>query len=251
MAFTTLLGLLQPDTGSLSGTWGSAVNTQITALLDSAVAGTTELSSDADVTLTDTDGAANQARQAILLCSGARTAVRTITAPAQSKVYVVINSTTGGFDVNLVGAGPTTGVVVENGTAVLVAWDGSDFVVISEATLADKTISNATFTDGYTEETNVANSGATYTIDLANGTVQFITLTDDCTFTFPTATAGKSFSLFLIQDGTGSRTVTWPASVKWPYSLDPTLTTTATKVDRFTFTADGTNWYGASAGQSY
>jgi len=251
MAFSPLLGLLQPTTGSLTGTWGSAVNTQITALIDSAIAGTTTLSADSDVTLTATDGAANQARQAVLLCSGARTALRTITAPAQSKVYVVVNNTTGGYGVQLVGAGPTTGVTVENGTAAVVVWDGSDFMTISETTLADKVISNATFTDGYTEESTTANSGSAYTIDLDNGTIQFITLTDDCTFTFPSPTAGKSFSLFLIQDGTGSRTATWPASVKWPYSLTPTLTATATKTDRFTFTADGTNWFGASAGQSY
>ena len=95
-AYTSLLGLALPTTGELQGTWGDTVNNSITSLLDTAVAGTTTLSTDGDVTLSTTTGAANQARQAILLCSGARTAQRTITAPAASKIYTVINATTGG-----------------------------------------------------------------------------------------------------------------------------------------------------------
>lgn len=127
-SYTSLLGLALPVTGELSGSWGDTVNNSITALLDTAVAGTTTLSTDADVTLTTTTGAANQARQAILLCSGARTALRTITAPAASKIYTIINSTTGGFSVKIVGVGPTTGITIPAGAQVTVAWNGSDFV---------------------------------------------------------------------------------------------------------------------------
>jgi hypothetical protein len=129
-AYTSLLGLALPVTGELSGTWGDTVNTSITSLVDSAVAGTTSLTTDADVTLTSTTGSANQARQAILLCTGARAAQRTITAPALSKTYVLINATTGGFGVKIVGAGPTTGVVIPNGFRALVAWTGSDFAIV-------------------------------------------------------------------------------------------------------------------------
>lgn len=133
MASTPLLGLSLPADGTTN--WGTLVNTSITALLDSAVAGTTTLSTDADVTLTTTTEAANQARQAILLCTGARAAIRTITAPAQSKTYVVINNTTGGFGVKIVGTGPTAGVTVPSGKAYMVAWNGSDFVVTSITTV--------------------------------------------------------------------------------------------------------------------
>ena len=66
-AYTSLLGLALPTTGELQGTWGDTVNNSITSLLDTAVAGTTTLSTDGDVTLSTTTGAANQARQAILL----------------------------------------------------------------------------------------------------------------------------------------------------------------------------------------
>lgn len=133
-AYTSLLGLALPVTGELQGTWGDTVNNSITSLLDTAVAGTTTLSTDGDVTLSTTTGAANQARQAILLCSGARTALRTITAPAQSKIYTVINATTGGYSVKVVGVGPTTGVTIPAGQTAQIAWNGSDFVLLSSTT---------------------------------------------------------------------------------------------------------------------
>jgi hypothetical protein len=118
-------------------------------------------------------------------------------------------------------------------------------------TLTNKTIEAGTFTNGYTEETATANTSTAYTISLANGSLQILTLTGSCTFTFPTAAAGKSFTLLLKQDGTGGRTVTWPATVKWPGGTAPTITSTASKLDKFIFTSDGTNWYGSNGGQNY
>jgi hypothetical protein len=128
--FSPLLGLALPTTGDLSGTWGTTVNTAITELLDSAVAGTTTLSANADVTLSTTNGAANQARNAVILWTASNGATtRNITAPAQSKAYIVINAGTGAIVIR--GAGPTTGVTVSSGAKTLVAWNGSDFVSIS------------------------------------------------------------------------------------------------------------------------
>jgi hypothetical protein len=66
----------------------------------------------------------------------------------------------------------------------------------------------------------------------------------------PTAVAGKSFTMLLKQDATGGRTVTW-TTVSWPSATAPTITTTASKMDKFVFTSDGTNWYGSVAGQNY
>ena len=64
---TSLLGLALPVTGELTGTWGDTVNNSITSLLDTAVAGTTTISTDADITLSTTVLAANEARQAVIL----------------------------------------------------------------------------------------------------------------------------------------------------------------------------------------
>lgn len=128
---TSLLGLALPVTGELSGTWGDTVNNSLTALLDTAVAGTTTLSADTDVTLSTTTLAANQARQAVILWTAGGTVTRTITAPAQSKPYIVINKTSSTQSIVLRGAGPTTGVTIAAGTAALVAWNGVDFVTVS------------------------------------------------------------------------------------------------------------------------
>ena len=119
-------------------------------------------------------------------------------------------------------------------------------------TLTNKTVEAGTFTNGYTEELVSASTSTAYTISLANGSVQYLTLTGNCTYTFPTPAAGKSFTLVQKQDGTGSRTVTWPASVKWPAGTAPTITSTASKADKFIFTAiDSSSWLGSVAGQNY
>jgi hypothetical protein len=131
--YTSLLGLALPTTGELTGTWGTTVNDYITQYLDASVAGTQTLSTDANVTLTVTNGSnlgATSAQYAILNCTGARTVQRTITVPAASKSYLVINGTTGGQSVSVVGAGPTTGVTLVNGERALIAWNGSDFVKV-------------------------------------------------------------------------------------------------------------------------
>jgi len=128
--FSPLLGLALPTTGDLQGTWGTIVNTSITSLIDSAVAGTTTISADADVTLSTTLGAANTAREAIILWTATGTVTRNITAPAQSKAYIVINATGGTQSIVLRGAGPTTGVTIPAGARALVAWNGTDFVKI-------------------------------------------------------------------------------------------------------------------------
>ena len=127
--FSPLLGLALPTTGDLTGTWGTTVNDAITNLIDSAIAGTTTLSANADVTLSTTNGAANQARNAIILWTASNgVTTRNITAPAQSKAYLVINAGTGSIVIR--GSGPTTGVTVAAGVRALVAWNGSDFVKI-------------------------------------------------------------------------------------------------------------------------
>jgi len=114
------------------------------------------------------------------------------------------------------------------------------------------TISDATFTNGYTEETFSDNAADYSTIALTNGTIQTITLDQAATtLTFPANDAGKSFLLIIKQDGTGSRTITWDTDVKWPSGTAPTLTATASKADVFSFVCDGTYWYGVTVGQNY
>lgn len=190
-AYTALLGLALPVTGELTATWGDVVNASITSLLDTAIAGTTTLSTDADVTLTTTTGAANQARAAVLNCTGARTAARVITAPAASKAYVVLNATSGGYAVSLVGVGPTTGISIAAGEKALVAWNGSDFVKVSSTAIAN-----------LTGTLSVANGGTGQT-SYTDGQL-LIGNTAGNTLTKATLTAGANIS---ITNGGGAITV--------------------------------------------
>ena len=110
--------------------------------------------------------------------------------------------------------------------------------------------------DGGKETTAIiASSGAAPSISLANGNVQMVTLSANATFTLTGSTNGVacSLSLYLKQDVTGGRTVTWPASVKWPNGVAPTLSSGANKIDLVVLeTLDGgTTWFGALAGADY
>jgi hypothetical protein len=149
------------------------------------------------------------------------------------------------------GVATLTGIVKGNGqSAFSAAVAGTDYVTPSGSeTLTNKTLTNPTVTN-YVETPFTANSGTAITLALTNGTVQIITLTGNATITMPTATSGKSFLLMLKQDGTGSRTVTW-STVKWPAGTAPTITSTASRQDMFSFFADGTNWYGVTVAQNY
>lgn len=76
---------------------------------------------------------------------------------------------------------------------------------------------------------------ATTTIDWSDktkGKIRTITLAGNPTIAFSNPTIGQAILIRLVQDGTGSRTVTWP-TIKWPGGTAPTLTTTASKIDAF------------------
>lgn len=154
---------------------------------------------------------------------------------------------------------PTAGAVaVGDGTTLAFTSAGTSGQLLQSngasapsftSTLGSLTLTNPTVTN-YTETPYSANSGTAITLALTNGTVQIITLTGNATITMPTAVSGKSFIMFLKQDATGSRTVTW-STVKWAGGTAPTITSTASRMDIFSFFADGTNWYGVNVGQNY
>lgn len=67
------------------------------------------------------------------------------------------------------------------------------------------------------------------------------------TFTFTAPTNPCNILLMLVQDGTGSRLATWPATVKWPSGTAPTLSTGAAAIDIMSFYFDGTNYFGVDS----
>jgi hypothetical protein len=111
------------------------------------------------------------------------------------------------------------------------------------------TVNNPTVTNYVESVVAIGTVTSSHTLALTNGTVQTATLTAStaCTFTMPTATAGKSFILLLKQAAaTGNGTATF-TGVKFGTAGAPTITAAAGKMDILTFVADGTNWYGSIA----
>jgi hypothetical protein len=139
-ATTTLLGLVTPTQGTLSGTWGDTVNNGITEYTNLAIAATLTLTGDGAVTLANTTGDASAsnitstlsgagtvtAQHAVIRISGTLTTTKIVTAPSYSKTYVVINDATGG-SVTIKAAGQS-GVTVAVADKALVAFNGTDYV---------------------------------------------------------------------------------------------------------------------------
>ena len=80
---------------------------------------------------------------------------------------------------------------------------------------------------------------ASLTVDWRTSAQQMATLTGPRTITFVNVTPGQLLRLVLCQDQTGSRTVTWPASVTWSGSAAPALSTGSGRCDVVSFI--GTN----------
>lgn len=148
-----------------------------------------------------------------------------------------------GTGVNLASNVTGTLPVGNGGTGVTTSTGSGSTVLSSAPSLTNPTVTN------YVETRFTANSSTAITLNLANGTMQDITLTGSPTITMPTVASGKSFVLML-RSGSGSYTVTW-STVKWPSGTAPTVTTTASRMDIYSFYSDGTNWYGTTVGQNY
>jgi len=141
-AYTTLLGLALPVQGELTGTWGTTVNDSITSLVESSIAGVATVDvAGADWTLTTTSGGAvNEQRMAIIRVTGSSGTTRNVIAPAKSKIYVVINASTGPV---VFKSSTSTGVTIAVGVTSFVAWNSAasspDFVEV-----APKSVNTAT-----------------------------------------------------------------------------------------------------------
>lgn len=93
--------------------------------------------------------------------------------------------------------------------------------------------------------------GATITFDGNAGNDHAVTLAGNRTLAFTNVSINQKFDVALTQDGTGSRTVTWPSGVQWPGGVAPTLTTTPGRTDTFCLICTGTDGYGAPTFRGY
>jgi len=116
-------------TGDQSGTWGDTTNTNLGTLLEQAITGVLSVAQGdvANLTLTSTNGASDQARNAVVNLTGAMTAARNVVVPTANKLYFVKNSTTGGYAVTVKTAAGT-GIAIPATTGRWVYCDGTNVV---------------------------------------------------------------------------------------------------------------------------
>jgi hypothetical protein len=136
-------------TGEQQGIWGSTTNKNLGTLLEQAICGylNVAVSNSIDTQLSALDGQSDQSRNMILNFTGAITAQRNVVLlQSTPKLYVVKNSTTGGFAVTFKVNGQT-GVSIPNGATVFVYVDGTDVRSIT-GSIATQSASSVAITGG-------------------------------------------------------------------------------------------------------
>ena len=193
--------------------------------------------------------------------------------PSEQSLWVTINGVTqqdaaytiSGSNITFAVA-PTTGDAIEfrgiqSGGTVSIPADGTISTAklaptaVTSAVIADDTIVNAdinssaaialskiakttaaTWTAAQRGEITALTSATTITIDMADSNHFSVTLAHNATFANPSNdTAGQTGSIFITQDGTGSRTASWGTDWEFAGGTAPTLTTTAAAVDRIDY----------------
>ena len=142
------------------------------------------------------------------------------TASAVNEISVTNSATGTNPEISATGGDTNIGLsLTTKGTGLIKFNDGAFF---PEATLTD---------------------GATITWDSSTAPVAKVTLGGNRTLSAPTnSVAGQFIALTVIQDGTGSRTLTFNSAYEFTADTAPTLTTTASKADIFVFKYNGTVW---------
>lgn len=143
--------------GEQAGLWGTTTNKNVGQLIEQAIAGVTTAdltaSGSGTYTLTALDGAPDQSRSAVILCTGTPSGAVNVVIPTQTKLYVFRNEC--GQTITVKTAAQTGGVQLLNGEATLVFCDGTDAVLGLETAAAGVTPVNqggtgqSSFTAGF------------------------------------------------------------------------------------------------------
>lgn len=150
---------------------------------------------------------------------------------AAGQLFSITNDLTGSiFSVNDVSGIPSIEVFA-NGQINMAQYGGNVLLASYEETV----IANTITTNAHTVDLSLGNM---FNLSLANAAIT-VSFTNP-----PISGISSSFTLHCKQDATGSRVITWPASVKWPNASPPTMSTGANKIDIFSFfTLDGGTTY--------
>ena len=264
MAFTSRIRLEKQADGANPNSWGTVLNNNVIDLVDDAIAAYVTVSlSSVDVTLTNLDGTTDQARSAFLELQGTLTSDVNVVIPQQSKGYFIRNQTVPSSTETtkiktLSGQGATVGVSSDGwfvcdgvsvhqpnatglglGTAadLNIGTADADLIPVSTAdvryvrTSVSSTIPSAkTFT-----------SATTFTAPVVGPVVS---LTDAASIAVNMAlgapagvTPGQTGYIYVVQDGTGSRTLSFATAYVFVSGTAPTMSTAANTVDLLVYNA--------------
>ena len=203
-ATTTLLGLVTPTQGTLSGTWGDTVNYGISDYLDIAIAGTLSFAGDGAITLANTLGSSSgngitstTAQYMVIRITGTQTVAKVITGPSYSKLYMVDHA--GATSAVTFKAAAQTGVSIAVGEKCFVYYNGTDYVKVASSVTSASNITGivAPANGG----TGIANNAAS-TITISGNFATTLTVTGTTNVTLPTSgslvTTGKSIAMAMI-----------------------------------------------------
>ena len=273
--FSTALAIRLPQTGAYNNTWGAILNADAFQLIDDAIAGLFPISIGSATAYSlgaMSQGNSCPTRGFCLQFTGTPSAAVTVTLPSSvvSKFYLIDNEDTGQTLTFTYGPSISTSstVTVQAGEKHLIWCDGAnvwDVVTSDQGTLAGipstdfarvsrtsaevsaSTIVRNVFTDVsnvYPFNAQTLPTGSTITLDPTNGNTQSITLTGNYTMGVPAnAVDGAGIDLYVFQDGTGGRSITWNSVFLFEGGEQPSLSGVAGGIDNFSMK------YNASVGK--
>lgn len=259
-SYSTFLAIRLPATGAYNNTWGATLNSDAFQLLDTAVTGWTVVSVGSSTTYSLpalAPGAASTSRFFSLLFTGTPSAQVTVTIPASvpGKMYLINNQT--GQTLLFTYSGSTSTTTVATGEIRLIWCDGSNvWAVVANAASATSLggippanwVRQSRTAAEIAAVTVVQNSitiptawpyvtvteAPTTLLDANGGNSQILTLTGNRVMGVPTnARDGSEIDLLVLQDGTGTRTLSWNSIFIFENGLLPVLGTAPGAVDRF------------------
>jgi len=294
-SYTSRIRLTKQGDGDNPNTWGTVLNDQVIDIIDDAIASYTTVSigSAATVTLTENQGAADEARSAILHFKGSVGGTHntiSLIIPAKSKQYVVnnaVSANTTASDIVKMKTASGQGYNIPLGSVGLVVCDGTSVLPtnakgfnlgtaasadigvcatnVPDTSLADirylrvSTSQNASligskFIIGASASTPVnfvvGSNARTYSpivtvtdaacisVNMALGNNFLVTLAGNRTLKKPVnCTVGQGGNIYLVQDGTGSRTLSYNTAWQFVSASVPSLSTGAADVDMLVYNA--------------
>lgn len=266
------LRLSLQETNENPNSWGQVLNQGVFELVEDAIAGLVSVSLDAgNVTLTANQGAADQARAAILVLTGTSLAsAREVIVPSLSKVYLVRNDTTGGQTITVKTAAGA-GVTIPAGAAVYVYCDGTDVLAPATtdasnadfATLAgnsnqlggiaaanfarlDLGSTNQQFLASQSTQRQALVAGASVAVNADNSNSFYLQPNQNFTLQNPSgAPNGTTIRIAIEQPAGANYAITWGTAYYFAGGIKPVLTATNGAIDYFSFEKLDTNvWIG-------